>query len=248
MAAVVDRARRALRRRLRRQLPGAARDPVPGGVDQGGAAPAPAADPPAAPRERATSRSRASRSRPASWSVPRWRCRTVCPRPSPTPTRFDPTRYLDPRNEDVQNPWNWIPFGAGRHRCVGANFAMMQLKAIFSVLLQDWDLRAGAAARDLPQRPLEDGRAARSSPASCATGGGSAARAEDRLMALRIVVDLDLCQGHGVCESEAPGVLRGRPGPQGRACSTAPPDESHRKSLELAVKYCPTHALSLVDD
>ena len=24
------------------------------------------------------------------------------------------------------------------HRCVGASFALMQLKAIFSVLLQDW--------------------------------------------------------------------------------------------------------------
>jgi len=53
--------------------------------------------------------------------------------------RYDPTRYLDPRNDDTENPWNWIPFGAGRHRCVGANFAMMQLKAIFSLLLQDWE-------------------------------------------------------------------------------------------------------------
>lgn len=51
---------------------------------------------------------------------------------------FDPTRYIDPRSDDLDNPWNWIPFGAGRHRCVGANFAMMQLKAIFSVLLQNW--------------------------------------------------------------------------------------------------------------
>ncbi len=51
---------------------------------------------------------------------------------------FDPARYLPGREEDVANPWNWIPFGAGRHRCVGAAFAMMQLKAIFSVLLRDW--------------------------------------------------------------------------------------------------------------
>ena len=74
---------------------------------------------------------------------------------------FDPDRYLEPREDDVANPWSWIPFGAGRHRCVGAAFAMMQLKAIFSVLLQDWTLRADPAARHLPQRPLEDGRAAR---------------------------------------------------------------------------------------
>ena len=49
---------------------------------------------------------------------------------------FDPTRYLEPREDDVANPWSWIPFGAGRHRCVGAAFAMMQLKAIFYVLLR----------------------------------------------------------------------------------------------------------------
>jgi sterol 14-demethylase len=58
----------------------------------------------------------------------------------PDADEFHPERYLDPRHEDLESPWNWIPFGAGRHRCVGAAFAMMQLKAIFSVLLQDWEL------------------------------------------------------------------------------------------------------------
>ncbi len=57
----------------------------------------------------------------------------------PDPDAFVPERYLEPRNEDRANPWTWIPFGAGRHRCVGAPFAMMQLKAIFSVLLRHWD-------------------------------------------------------------------------------------------------------------
>ena len=58
------------------------------------------------------------------------------------PDRFDPTRYVDPRHDDTDNPWNWIPFGAGRHRCVGAAFALMQLKTIFCVLLRDWELEA----------------------------------------------------------------------------------------------------------
>ncbi len=60
------------------------------------------------------------------------------PEAFPDANGFDPGRYFDPRNEDTANPWNWIPFGAGRHRCVGAQFAMMQIKAIFAVLLQDW--------------------------------------------------------------------------------------------------------------
>ncbi|GAA3212992.1 cytochrome P450 [Actinocorallia longicatena] len=57
----------------------------------------------------------------------------------PDAEAFDPGRYAEPREEDLLNRWTWVPFGAGRHRCVGANFAMIQLKAIFSVLLQDWE-------------------------------------------------------------------------------------------------------------
>lgn len=55
---------------------------------------------------------------------------------------FDPGRYIDPRQEDLQNRWTWIPFGAGRHRCVGNAFAMMQMKAIFSVVLRDYTFEA----------------------------------------------------------------------------------------------------------
>jgi sterol 14alpha-demethylase len=61
------------------------------------------------------------------------------PEDFPEPDAFDPDRYLDPRQEDLVNRWTWIPFGAGRHRCVGSAFAMMQLKAIFSVLLRDYE-------------------------------------------------------------------------------------------------------------
>jgi sterol 14alpha-demethylase len=57
----------------------------------------------------------------------------------PNPESFDPGRYIDPRQEDLQNRWTWIPFGAGKHRCVGNAFAMMQMKAIFSVILRDYE-------------------------------------------------------------------------------------------------------------
>jgi sterol 14alpha-demethylase len=60
----------------------------------------------------------------------------------PDPDRFDPGRYIDPRQEDLRNRWTWIPFGAGKHRCVGNAFAMMQLKAIFSVILRDFEFEA----------------------------------------------------------------------------------------------------------
>ena len=61
------------------------------------------------------------------------------PEDFPDPDAFDPGRYLDPRQEDLANRWTWIPFGAGKHRCVGNAFAMMQMKAIFSVILRDYE-------------------------------------------------------------------------------------------------------------
>ncbi|WP_280232662.1 cytochrome P450 [Nocardia cyriacigeorgica] len=66
----------------------------------------------------------------------------------PDPDTFDPGRYIDPNQEDIINRWTWIPFGAGRHRCVGAAFALMQLKAIFSILLRDWEFEMAQPSQD----------------------------------------------------------------------------------------------------
>jgi sterol 14-demethylase len=66
----------------------------------------------------------------------------------PQPDLFDPGRYLDPRQEDLQNRWTWIPFGAGKHRCVGNAFAMMQMKAIFSVILRDFEFEMAQPSED----------------------------------------------------------------------------------------------------
>jgi sterol 14-demethylase len=49
----------------------------------------------------------------------------------PEAEEFRPERYLEPRFEDTTNPWTWMP--------VGAAFAQMQLKAIFSVLLRRFE-------------------------------------------------------------------------------------------------------------
>ena len=64
---------------------------------------------------------------------------------------------------------------------------------------------------------------------------------------MRIVVDSDLCQGHGVCESEAPGVFEVGKDHQVIVLEESPPAD-RRAELEDAVRFCPTHALSLVDD
>ncbi|MBM4510769.1 cytochrome P450 [Rhodococcus hoagii] len=68
------------------------------------------------------------------------------PEDFPEPDSFHPGRYIDPNQEDTANRWTWIPFGAGRHRCVGAAFAQMQLKAIFSILLRDFEFEMAQPA------------------------------------------------------------------------------------------------------
>jgi sterol 14alpha-demethylase len=68
------------------------------------------------------------------------------PEDFPDPDAFDPDRYDKSRQEDLLNRWTWIPFGAGRHRCVGAAFATMQIKAIFSVLLRQYEFEMAQPA------------------------------------------------------------------------------------------------------
>jgi ferredoxin len=70
-------------------------------------------------------------------------------------------------------------------------------------------------------------------------------------MSMRIVVDLDLCQGHGVCQTEAPEIFRvvDRPGEYGRVevILERPPEEL-RGPAQAAAKYCPNRVIRIVED
>ena len=173
----------------------------------------------------------------------------------PEPERFDPSRYLAPREEDKQG-FAWIPFGGGRHRCVGASFAMIQLKAIFSVLLRRYEFEMAQPSEsyrndhskmvvqlEQPCRVRYRRRAAAAgarAPSAREVGAPSAGAG-----LLRVVVDRDLCQGHGVCAGEAPEIFQVDPktGSLVVLRETVPPEL--RARLEAAVRHCPTRALSL---
>ena len=55
------------------------------------------------------------------------------------PERFSPDRFAAPASEDKQHHFTLIGFGGGKHRCMGKHFAVLQLKAIWSVLLDRFD-------------------------------------------------------------------------------------------------------------
>jgi ferredoxin len=64
---------------------------------------------------------------------------------------------------------------------------------------------------------------------------------------MKVVVDRDLCQGHGVCESEAPAVFTVSKAHVVEVLDESPP-EVRRAEVEAAVKFCPTHALRIEED
>ena len=64
---------------------------------------------------------------------------------------------------------------------------------------------------------------------------------------MRIVIDRDLCQGHGVCESEAPLVFSVSKGGELTVLDPSPPPDL-RPAVEQAVAFCPTQALKIEED
>jgi ferredoxin len=64
---------------------------------------------------------------------------------------------------------------------------------------------------------------------------------------MKIEVDQDLCQGHAMCELEAPGVFAVPCKSKVTLIDPEPP-ESQRAAVEAAVRYCPTQALRIAGD
>jgi sterol 14-demethylase len=54
------------------------------------------------------------------------------------PSRYDPDRFVPPREEDRRTPYALIGFGGGKHRCLGLAFAYQQVKVIWSILLRGY--------------------------------------------------------------------------------------------------------------
>ena len=66
----------------------------------------------------------------------------------PDPERFDPGRFMG----SGHGPGEYFPFGGGARRCLGAEFATLELKIILSVLLGEYRLRCLDSATPVPAR------------------------------------------------------------------------------------------------
>ena len=66
----------------------------------------------------------------------------------PEPRRFRPERFL----EQPAGTYTWIPFGGGVRRCLGASFAMFEMKAVLSQLVASRSLAPAAPASERVSR------------------------------------------------------------------------------------------------
>lgn len=58
------------------------------------------------------------------------------------PEAFDPERFAEPRREDKSHKFAWMPFGAGKHKCIGMHFGMHETKVIIDAMVRnfEWEL------------------------------------------------------------------------------------------------------------
>jgi ferredoxin len=66
-------------------------------------------------------------------------------------------------------------------------------------------------------------------------------------MGYRVGADLDLCQGHAMCELEAPDYFRVPKRGKVEIVDVEPPEDA-REAIERAVEMCPTRALFIEED
>lgn len=169
------------------------------------------------------------------------------------PHRFDPQRFAPPREEDKRD-YAYIPFGGGRHKCMGNAFALLQVKAILAVLLRRYrfELTGDTIGSDFhglvigPKEPCRlryrrrDVQKAQAQVADAVESGELAARP------FEVEVDLDLCQSHAVCMGEAPEIFDAEGLRKVRLLQAKPPAKLYAKAMEAA-RYCPQRAIKVID-
>ncbi len=89
----------------------------------------------------------------------------------PDPRSFRPERFL---GEDAPDTYTWVPFGGGTRRCIGASFALMEMRIVLErVLARAAPARGRARARRRPV-PGHHARSAQRRPRRARPPAGSA--------------------------------------------------------------------------
>ena len=171
----------------------------------------------------------------------------------PDPEKFDPDRYSEARQEDAL-PFSWIAFGGGKHKCTGNAFAMLQLKAIFSILLRRYTFELvdekDHYQDDFTQmvvQPVSPCRVRyiKRKAVKTTAAESTTTEAQENLQTgpgFHIKIDRELCQGHATCMAEAPELFQVDEAGNLTVLQENPALDFLEKARQ-AEKYCPTKAI-----
>jgi sterol 14alpha-demethylase len=174
----------------------------------------------------------------------------------PDPEKFDPDRYSEARQEDAR-PFSWIAFGGGKHKCSGNAFAMLQLKAIFSILLRRYTFELiddkDTYQDDFTQmvvQPAAPCRVRYRKRLELTATAVAEATSNDTQQSVKtgpgfsIKIDRELCQGHATCMTEAPELFHVDDAGNLTVLQETPPLDLLLKARQ-AEKYCPNKAIKI---
>ncbi len=68
----------------------------------------------------------------------------------PDPYAFRPERFL----EESPGTYTWIPFGGGRRRCIGASFALLEMRIAITAVLERFELDALGGREAIRRRSI----------------------------------------------------------------------------------------------
>jgi len=73
----------------------------------------------------------------------------------PEPHAFRPERFLESEGGQAPGTYTWLPFGGGRRRCLGASFAMLEMKIVLrAVIAHDVLVPVGEHAETARRRSI----------------------------------------------------------------------------------------------
>jgi cytochrome P450 len=73
----------------------------------------------------------------------------------PDPQAFRPERFLEQEGGQPPGTYTWIPFGGGRRRCLGASFALLEMRIALRAVLERCELRpVGERAERIRRRSI----------------------------------------------------------------------------------------------
>ena len=90
------------------------------------------------------------------WTYPPGVCSSPTPSSSTTTPRSTPSRTPSgPSGSSIQaGTYTWIPFGGGRRRCLGASFALLEMRVVLRAAAERFSVAPAGPARGVKRRMI----------------------------------------------------------------------------------------------